>query len=791
MRNIFRYTGPLIAALALSNPVSPLYAANSNLAYSSLEEVIVTARKLEESLQDVPVTVAVLSEKDLSRYNIQNLSEVAKLIPNMQINLGGSGNGSNIFLRGVGSSSISAAFDQSVAINIDGVVTNRGRFIHNAYLDMRQLEVLKGPQSLYFGKSATAGVVSISTNDPGDEFEVKGMLAYESEHQTSYSEFVLSSPITDTLGARLALGISETDELYKSIHPGASKRYRGEESKNARLTLAWQPTDTFKARVKLSYSEYENDDPLGNTEAFCPEGSVQPTTIVKNLGIFPTFEDCKINGNTSISDALPVFAIGLPVANGGVPYLEQDTELYSLQMDWDFSQDLSLTSVSSYVDLEHQDYAIYDLNAGIIPGAHANDYESVSQELRLTSSFDGNLNFMLGLYYQDIEQAFIAHQTAVSIAALVGPDPITGRGYDYNKNHFLDSEVISIFLVGYWDITDQLELTAGVRYTDEEKKGFITIPYVHAALQESFDAPELIDNLKFEDENLSPEIALNWHFNDNISSFIAYKEGFKSGGIDNSALPSATLSPSNPSFPDFLEYDSERAKGFELGIKSRLLGGALRLNATLFTYDYKELQIQTFDSAKIQFATSNVSELRTEGAELDIAWLTPIEGLSIRGALAITDARYTDDFINQDLENLKGEDRLRSADLSGFVGATYEHSISGNWVFNLSLDTRYSDEYSLMNTLNPYMQDSFWLTDAAMRIYSIDRRYELALIGHNLGNKIIAFSSGNRPGACVEADVTNPNPALRCKADPLNIEQDQVVNTGIGRRYTLQFKVNF
>ena len=126
---------------------------------NTIEEIIVTARQQAEGLQDVPVTIAVMSEQDLERYNITTLVDAAKMVPNMAISQGGSGNGSNLRLRGIGSSSISAAFDHSIAINIDGVVVNRGRFIHNAYLDMNQIEVLKGPQSLYFGKSATAGVL--------------------------------------------------------------------------------------------------------------------------------------------------------------------------------------------------------------------------------------------------------------------------------------------------------------------------------------------------------------------------------------------------------------------------------------------------------------------------------------------------------------------------------------------------------------------------------------------------------------------------------------------------------
>ena len=177
-----------------------------------LEEVIVTARQQSEGLQDVPVTIAAMTEEDLDRYNITNLVDAAKMVPNMVISHGGSGNGSSLRLRGIGSSSISAAFDHSVAINLDGVVVNRGRFIHNSYLDMGQLEGLKGPQSLYFGKSATAGVVSIMTNDPGDEFEMQFAAGVETEHEGTTYELIVSGPLSDTLGARLAIGGTENDE---------------------------------------------------------------------------------------------------------------------------------------------------------------------------------------------------------------------------------------------------------------------------------------------------------------------------------------------------------------------------------------------------------------------------------------------------------------------------------------------------------------------------------------------------------------------------------------------------
>ena len=272
-----------------------------------IEEVIVTARQQSEGLQDVPVTISAMTEEDLDRYNITNLADAAKMVPNMVIAQGGSGNGSSLRLRGIGSSSISAAFDHSVAINLDGVVVNRGRFIHNSYMDMRQLEVLKGPQSLYFGKSATAGVVSITTNDPGDEFEFEFSAGVETEYDGTFYEMIVSGPVTDTLGARLAVGGTKNDELFENYSfdndPNAAingaEKYYGDESTNVRLTLVWEPTDDFRAKLKYNYSEFDNDGAgTAYVEEVCPEGAHQPTVVLGAI-FFQGVDDCKINVNTS------------------------------------------------------------------------------------------------------------------------------------------------------------------------------------------------------------------------------------------------------------------------------------------------------------------------------------------------------------------------------------------------------------------------------------------------------------------------------------------------------------
>ena len=777
---------------------------------SGMEEIIVTARQQSEGLQDVPVTIAALTEEDLDRYNITSLVDAGKMVPNMVINHGGSGNGSSLRLRGIGSSSISAAFDHSVAINLDGVVVNRGRFIHNSYMDMRQLEILKGPQSLYFGKSATAGVISIMTNDPTEEFEFQVMAGVETEHQGTYGEMVISGALSDNMLARVAVGFTKNDEMFENLSVNdpanfainGTQQWFGDESVNARLTLIWDPSDDFQAKLKYNYSRYENDG--GGTawsEDVCPEGAVQATGIPSGGAAFTTvrgIDDCVINGNTSKLDLNPGLRRGLPGGyDDGKPGLNQDTNFLSFTMDWEASDNLSFTSVTGWVDLSHDELDDYSYGAGVFGGLHYNDYESLSQELRLNSSFDGPFNFQAGIYWQDIEQEFDAYQYAFNLAimpnifgpalalfgdfdpnsVLVGPDPATGNMYDYNKDHFLDTTVFSAMFALYWDLTDSTELTLGARYTDEDKEGYILIPYVHAAaLAFGFGAPPRIDGLEFSDSNVSPEIAINHYLTDDISIFAAYKEGFKSGGIDNSALPTAALNPAvNGGDFGFLIYQSEEAEGFELGLKANFLDGSMRFNATAFSYEYSDLQVQLFDSTIIQFSTFNASALETEGLEFDMLWNTDVDGLTLRSAWAWTDTVYSDDFITATGENLKGLDGAGSADITGFVGLTYDTSIADNWRLSLSSDARYTDDYSWTASLDPFVQDSFWIWDASVSLYSEDGHHEFTLIGRNLSDEFYIVGGGAIPGRI---------PVNNLGANSL----DQAATTPLGRVVSLQYR---
>ena len=773
----------------------------------SLEEVVVTARRREETLQDIPVTVTAIGAQQIEQSIIQDLRDVGRLVPNMQIYSAGSGSGSGIYLRGVGSSSISAAFDPAVALNVDGVVLSASRLIYAGQMDMRQIEVLKGPQSLYFGKSASAGVISILTNDPGDEFELMLRGAILPEHDGSRYEAVISGPLSDSFGARLALSGYNYDEFRRNIFPkdgvtipgvgtfSASNPYRERESRDVRLTVAGAISENLFAKAKLYKGEYEDGGP-SSANVVCPEGVMQQTSTIF---VWPSaFQDCQINETLAIPDVNAKF---LPSSdyytydwwNNGVPYSDQETTMMSLQLDWAITDDLDLTSITASMKLESDTMDIYDYAWGNGASHAFNGYEMFSQEFRLDTSFDGSVNFSGGLYYADIEQEFITGQNAVN-AGLIFPDPITGNSYDWDKNHYTDTKSWSVFGAIFWDLTDDLTLTAGARYSKDERDGYIDIAYMHAFLSGVFgflptgsvvgDGANGTDRLEFDDSEITPEISLNWSLNDNVGLFLAYKTGYKSGGFDNSALPSATLGSGDVG-P--LLYESETGEGFEGGIKSVLMDNALRFNATAFYYVYEDLQVQLFNAVAIQFDTFNAGELTTQGAEADFAWATGIDGLTVYGAIALTDAEYSKTFINNEGDDLNGRTPARTADVAGNIGFNFETSISNNWNLGLSAAAQFSDAYGLQDVIGSQEQDSFWLYDASLRFFSADSRYEVALIGRNLGDEVVGYSQQSRPFACGSSGT----PGV-CVSPPLsNAGLDQVTTTGIGRQYAIQLTYRY
>ena len=763
------------------------------------EEILVTARKQAESLQTVPVTVTAVSGADLARFGYDKPEDVASRIPTLNVSCCGSGSGAQVSLRGVGSSYLSAAFDSAVALDFDGVVVSSMRVLQSGFFDVRQVEVLKGPQSLYFGKSASAGVLSFNSADPGDHWEFGGKASHEFEQNGYSAEAYASGPLSDKLGFRLAAQYNDISKVLHNSAPGVAHPDRGEQNANVRATLQWKPTAAFTANLKFNYVHHDADGAIRNSVVDCGKNGVaDPISLAGGAFLIPAGYNCDTSGHTYfLPDAAPPLSIKAPLGysfNNGVPYSNSDIYFGRLKFDWKLTDHLTLSSVTGYLEQKAAEFDAFSYG-GELGGASFgtgvalafNNLRQFSQEARLTSSFNGPLNFMVGGFYEKRHIEFNTSQNGVNIAVLAGPDPVTGNTSDWFKEHLTHTDAVSAFGRLNFDVTSQLKLSGGVRWTQEKKDQIISIPYDDIILSSAFGfAPSgfIAAPIRYKDNNVSPEVSLSYQPTSDVTFYAAYKQGYKSGGIDNSALPSnALIGLSSPdpavraSTAAGLIYKAETAKGGEIGVKSQWLHRTLTLNASIYDYKFNNLQVQIFDAVAVQFRTTNAGELTSKGADLDFRWLTGIRGLSLYGALAYTDATFTKSFVPDPVAaptvDLQGRASAEAPKWSGNIAANYRAPVGNNYEIDVTGNIQFKSSYYTRNgSLSDYVQGSSTLFDLAASIGPADGRWALALIGTNLSDKYLVTSSG-------------PRPFLQATGD------DVIYNLSEGRKVTLQASVKF
>jgi iron complex outermembrane recepter protein len=755
---------------------------------AGLQEIIVTARKQAERLVDSPVTVTAVGGSTLENFQIRKVEDLAAHVPTLDIASGGSGSGGQVTLRGVGSSGLSAAFDSAIAFDLDGIQVSTMRLVQSAFVDdVAQIEVLKGPQSLFFGKSASAGVISVQTADPTKllEFGAKG--AYEFVQHSWVGQGFVSGPISDTLGFRLAARGVDTIHGEENLAQNVVNHWRGESSVDVRGTLQWEPLDRFSANLKLGYNHFSNDGPLTFTNVTCgADGKPDPVSIGGLT--YPAGYSCNtaLSGKTFLPDPAPVYASSSPLPGGSVPFTESDIYFGRLKWDLDLSDRLKLSSVTGYVNMSSGENDAYSFG-GVAPpgglegvaagdsfgaglGVVDNSLHQFSQELRLASGGGSWFNYMIGGFYEHRVIGFATAQSAVGAPTLAplfgfatgpnGADPVTGYTYDWQKVHTTKTDTYSPFGSVTLDLTQQLQLSGGVRWTKEQKVNDIYVPYDSLFLSQVFGfVPSGFKSgpIHFSDSNWSPEASLRYKITDEATVYAAFKTGFKSGGIDNSALPSNGLlgfaSPDpavRAATANGLIFKSEEARGGEIGAKARLAERTLALNGSLYHYVFKNLQVQNFNGATVQFATTNAGQLTSQGADLDFDWQTPLTGLQLNGSIAYTDTKYTKTFLPDPVSaptvDLNGRAAANAPKISGNFGPNLSLPI-GSLQFGLNANARFTGSY-LTDNLGPndYIQHSFWTFDSNISIGSPDQKWKVALIGVNLGDKIYVIrSTGTRP----------------------------------------------
>ena len=763
-----------------------------------IEEIYVTARNIEESLQDAPVTVTAIGEETLDLFRIDEATDLVSRIPALNVSVGGSGAGAQITLRGIGSSFISNAFDSAVALNFDDVSVSTQRLLQTAFFDVEQVAVLKGPQSLYFGKAASAGVFALRSANPTEQWEFFAKSSYEFEEDGTTIGGYVSGPLTDTLGVRLAAefqGIDERTRIADSnptVNPNRSL-----DNIIARLTFEWEPTDNFRANLKINYNDQESEILNSDLDIFCGGDGVPDPSIllggaitmggVAGLDLFPPTHDCDIgDGQFTGIDAHPLIdtlPAGSPGEGRDISVAYNDTEIFFSRLELDFSlnENFDLGFFIGYLDLDNEYNDTFNSTGQLPDGTAAglsapfeNTLEQFTFEARFISSFDGPVNFQLGAFYEDRDIGHRTSQNAFNptLFGALGPpfgaDPVTGATFDWLADRPIEAEALSFFGSVDVQLGQNWEFTGGLRWTDEEKSTSVAFPFVHAGVVALFGTVSSgfqSDDIDFQDDNLSPEVVLRYLINDNVSVYGAFKSGFKSGGIDNNTLPTGAvvgLTSPDPavvaSTEELLTFESEESEGFELGLRSQFADRTVTLNVTAYRYEFDNLQVQVFNPAVFAFSTFNAGEVTTQGIDVDFAWQTAVPGLSLSGSWAFLDAELTGDFFPSGMDgvgaNLRGRDAGFSPSVSGNIAVNWETALTDNLYLRVSPNLAYKGEHfvgvgeefdPITQPSGALVQDAFVTLDLNVSSFAADDRWRLSFIGRNLNDEQFLTFAGPAP----------------------------------------------
>ncbi len=742
------------------------------------DDIVVTARRRSERLQDVPVAITAVNTETLENYALTDIAAVSTLVPQLKVSVGGPSGGAQLYLRGVGSTA-NTGFDPAVGLVIDGVFYNRTLWLTQSFVDMASVEVLKGPQSLYFGKNTPAGLIMVRTADPTRTLEVGVKAGYEFEARERFVEAYVSGPLSESLGARLVGRFSDMDgwlDVIGETRPqGASglilpapshSRLPGTKYGTGRLTLKWDPSPAFTATFKASLTGYEDAGPDALIQLFSCQGPNRGPQITSGI---TSLDDCRANGVVGRQDFPEPFVAGSPsFKKGTAPFSEYDSHALSLNATYDFGWGNinSITGYNSYHLLAVGDTSYAGTGAFLVADDTKNT--AFSQELRLLTTLDGPLNFMIGGFYQDTSLTAVLSTRFLQ----TGPDPVTGDYFNFISPTEQDGRSYSIFGEVTWDVLDTLEIAAGARYTDERKDSVKLNSYINpnnAAIMSRLTYAAVT-----EADDFSPQATVTWRPNRDLTVYAAYKEGFKAGGLSISSILTAAVRL------DQIVFGPERATGFEIGAKATFLDRRLRFDVNLYNYLYSDLQVTAFDAATTAFTIQNAAEARVKGVELNSSWqITP--EFQLRGDLAYNHARFTD-FIGQcyagqtrqqgcnqrpnpitgvpTSQDLSGKRPALAPDWNANVGVTWRREQAiGSTGLQVTVDGHYSSAYPIDVTNRPdVFQKKYATLDASVRVFGNDERWSLALIGRNLTNKAIVLTGADRPGTggAVGLDESNP-----------------------------------
>ena len=724
----------LIAALCALACV-PAVSAQEQEPSLVLEEIVVTARRREESLQSVPVSVSVLTGDELLEQGGMKIDAIGKSVPNVHFEAAGGTSGVKspvVFIRGMGQNDFIPVEDPAVGIYLDGVYF--GRNIGSVFdlVDIERVEVLRGPQGTLFGRNTIGGAVNIITKNPGQELAGSIQLAAGDE---GYFETrgTVNVPLGERAAGRFSAFVRERDGYVDAVQHD-SLELGSDDIWGARARIRADLTDTFTLDIAADYSKSEETpgaiSPIAGIAGF--DGSVNPLGLP--VQPFAHFWNAIFSGDpasctTGAGQATNSACYG-PVWNTNDPYKvnsvytdnggnqikpEQSVEVYggNVTLTWQLGQ-VELKSITSYREFDIEFFNDLDFSPYILFANNHDEYsqEQWSQELQLSGeAMEGRLNYVVGYYYFD-EEGHEAIFNQISFAPpLSGPPDFFFQFLD----RFIDNESEAIFGQVNFDLTEALTLTVGARYTESEKFFNLVTERRVGPISDQFG------DLKTKET--TPLVSLAWDVNEDIMLYATYSEGYRDGSY---AARFTGVVP-NP-LPN---YDPEFVKNYEIGMKSTLLDGRMRLNATAFTMDYEDMQI---NAASNEVATSstkeNLGDASISGLELELSALVN-ENFSVGVNVGLLDDEIDSlrgVLVSNTVVIDKDSDLPNTPDWTLSIMAKYEIPLSSGARIALRADYSVKDDYySRAENIEELLIDDYRNLNVSGKYLSADDQWEFGI----------------------------------------------------------------
>lgn len=715
-------------------------------ARSALEEVVVTARRREENLQDIPISVMALGSEALEARGIESMEDLNTAVPNIAL-FGGGSTGeadSDFTMRGI----------PGIATYVDGVwqATDAGLLSMNV-VEVERIEVLRGPQGTLFGKNTTGGAIQYVTRLPGEEFGARVKLTTGSYDRRDVTAAV-DIPLADNLLTKVTAAQLTRDGFVESIVTG--RKFGDINDTVYRGDVLWTPTDSLQIRFIGEFTEVDR------------AGAARVVDFLNGHSRQQAFNDAGFAfTNETHASNWPGGIVGGHQTRSDMELqgYQYDSERFTVDVEWDLTDSLTLKSITGLRDYEDRIYTDWDAaEITLIEDDRRRIAEQFTQELQLQGQIGSRVDWVAGLYYWREEAAtrtfrwtFTEFRTGELDLALAQAGQPGFALTPNNSDDYIGDETTGTAVFGEANIalTDRLQLTVGIRFNEEEAEDYDITPTgaVMPDMPDTNAVGDVFAGIKTvvgtaDFDSTTPRVALDYRWNDNLMTYVSYAEGFGAGGIN--VNPVLGVVP----------YDAETLDNYEFGLRSDWLDDKIRFNFTWFKGKWDGIHVSEAppdpNNPGLSLPnpiTTNAGKAEVDGFEIETVF-APNEHWRFDVNVGRLDTKYTD--VGTTTQIALDSPFKLAPELSYSVGAEYGTDLANGGTLVARLDYGFMDDYMLSEAIRQQRwQESFGLTNARVQYSPPSQNWRLSAFGTNLGDERYLNSGFLSGGFGIQAATVN------------------------------------